>query len=177
MASGHRPNLGITVSDGTALVMGAAVAAVLVPGPFLDQASGLGWVLIALTFAGLSLTAAGPFLWLARLVVKVPVGGRQSGLALWAVLGLPWILSALIRTINARRHSQLADLVVLIGVVTACIHALVVVGRTWLPVPERSPPEHPGAHWTDLVGTILAVAWPLQCALALILLGNHDEPE
>src|SRR3954454_17240830 len=77
---------GFRVLDGAALVMGAAVASVHIRYIIRDNLSGFGWVLVWCTFAWVSLTATGPFLFLARRFAHKLPGYPQVGDCLWALL-------------------------------------------------------------------------------------------
>src|SRR4051812_11653917 len=90
--------LGFSVLDGTAIVIGAAVALIHIPGGLPDDRAARGWVLIGAPFAWLAWPAAGPFLFLIRRFVRRPLDSPKVGDVLWAVLGLPWLLTAVIRS-------------------------------------------------------------------------------
>ena len=85
-----------TLLDGVALVAGAAIASVHLRGgrPARDL-PGAGWALIWLTFAGVALTASGPFLRAIRRLSGRPGTPPRLGDRLWALLGAPWVLAAL----------------------------------------------------------------------------------
>ena len=57
---------GFSVLDGAALVMGSAIASVHILGVRRWDLSGAGWFMVAITFTWVALTAAGPFIFLAR---------------------------------------------------------------------------------------------------------------
>src|SRR4051794_13767557 len=93
---GPEPVGGVTVLDGGALVVGAAVASIHIRAALRDEdrLDGLGWALLWLTLAGVALTAAGPFVFLVRRYGRRPTGYPRTGDWLWLALGLPWILAA-----------------------------------------------------------------------------------
>ncbi len=62
------------------------------------------------------------------------------------------------------RSDQGRDINVLDGV------ALVVVWGKWVMVPPEQAARIEGAPWTNRVGLILAIAWPIQCGLGLVVL-------
>lgn len=168
---------GITLLDGAALVTGAAVASVHIREAIADgHLLGPGWALAWLTFAGIALTAAGPFVFLLRRMGRRPAGYPRIGDRLWALLGLPWVVTVLIpsppQADSAPRGADLYGLVLTVGIGAACLVALAVVWHTWVLVaPEvlaRAGP-HP---WTDRVGRVLAVSWPLQCGFGLVVIGG-----
>ena len=86
--------------DGAAIVTGAAVASIHIRGVIRDSdhLAAPGWLLIWGTFAWVALTAAGPFLFLVRRFLRRPADYPKVGDTLWAVLGLPWLLTAVIRS-------------------------------------------------------------------------------
>ena len=61
---------GFSVLDGAALVVGAAIASVHVLGIRRVDLSGPGWIMIALTFCWVAMTAAGPFFYLGRRFIR-----------------------------------------------------------------------------------------------------------
>src|SRR5207249_1319831 len=82
---------GFTLLDGAALVTGAAVASVHIREAIADgHLLGPGWALAWLSFAGIALTAAGPFVFLLRRLGRRPPGYPRIGDRLWALLGGPW---------------------------------------------------------------------------------------
>lgn len=173
MGADEPPRQGFTVLDGIALVTGAALASAHVRGPFLDQARGPGWIFVVLVFGGLALTASGPFVLLTHYFFLGARGRPRLGERLWALLGVPWVVGAVLRTTVPRRGLDTIDLMMTVGVGAACLVALGVVWKTWVAVkPDPDAPAR-AEPWTEYVGLGLAVAWPLQCGLDLILLGNR----
>jgi hypothetical protein len=166
---------GFTLLDGAALVTGAAVAAV-----HLRGAAGFGlargvWGLFWITFAGIALTAAGSFLFLARRFGRRPPGYPRLGDRLWGLLGLPWVGASLLRTSAPSGATRAPDLYaagLAVGIAVTSFVALAVLWQTWVlkPPAARAPVAEPGP-WTDRVGLALAVAWPLQCGFALVVIG------
>ncbi len=160
--------LGVTVLDALALVLGGALASVHVRGRFADEAGdGVGPV-IALAFIGLSLTAAGPFLFWSRRLGRGPRPRHDSGLTLWAALGFPWCLGGAIEAIVPGGWAQ--GPVLVFGLVVASLFVVFQVWTTWVRVPGRQTgaPATEAVPWTDHLGTALAVAWPLQFSLVLV---------
>ena len=165
---------GVTMLDGAALVIGAAVASTQVRGVFPGRLSGAGWSLVWWTFAGIALSAAGPFVFLARRYWRRPPGYPRTGDFLWTILGLPWVLSAPLRTAQPSQGAQpdaLAALALTLGIGAASLVALVVIWRTWILAPPVSAAEAEPPHWTDRVGLALASAFPLQWGFGLVVLG------
>ncbi len=165
---------GVTMLDGAALVIGAAVASTQVRGVFPDRLTGAGWSLVWWTFAGITVSAAGPFVFLARRYWRRPPRYPRTGDLLWTILGLPWVLTAPLRTAQPLPGAQpdpFATLALTLGIAAASLVALVVIWKTWVlasPVPPADP-EPP--DWTDRVGLTLASAFPLQWGFGLVVLG------
>jgi hypothetical protein len=168
------PGVGFSVLDGAAVVTGAAVASVHLRGVIRDDLAAPGWVLIWGTFAWVALTAAGPFVFLARRLLRRPPGYPGVGDVLWAVLGLPWLLAAIARPSPAppgsppRRDAVFAAG---LGVALACVSllSLVVIWRRWVMVSPDEAARTASGPWTNRLGLALAVAWPIQCGLGLVL--------
>jgi hypothetical protein len=57
-----------------------------------------------------------------------------------------------------------------VGLGLACVIALGVVWSTWVMVPPEQAARVAGSPWPNRVGLILAIAWPIQCGLGLIVL-------
>lgn len=167
-----------TVLDGAALVIGAAVAAVHVRELAGRTLTGLGWSLFWLTFAGVGLSAAGPIVLLFRRFRGRRPGYPGVGDRLWALMGAPWLLTALLRppaavagarTVLSRGLSEVYTFGLWAGVAVASVLALIVVGNTWVAVPSRSPRNDEPTPWTAKVGLVLAIGWPVQCGFGLVV--------
>jgi hypothetical protein len=167
---------GFSVLDGAAIVTGAAVASVHIRGVNRDgdNLAGPGWLLIWGTFAWVALTAAGPFLFLFRRFLRRLADYPKVGDTLWAVLGLPWLVTAAIRSATPRDPHRREDLIALgltIGLALACLIALAVVWKRWVLVPPEEASRIASAPWTNRIGLILSVAWPIQCGVGLVIVG------
>ena len=171
-----KPGGGFTLLDGAAAVIGAAVASVHFREAVLQDLTLLGWSLIWVTFAGVAVSTTGPFLFLERRYGRRPEGFPGIGDWLWLVLGLPWVASALVRprtgsstALAASGAMGLYQLTLWCSLGAACLVALAVIWKTWVAVsPERA--ERVGAgSWTDRVGLVLAVCWPLQWGFGLVV--------
>lgn len=171
----HRPGpvRGLTLLDGAAMVTGAAVASVHVREVVPTGLPAVHWVLVWITFAGIALTAAGPFLFLGRWLGRLTPGYPRTGDLLWTMWGLPWLATALLRTASRGAGSRGNDLVSIIltgGLGLATLIALGVVWKTWVLVPAEQLRQAEPTPWTNRVGLVLSVAWPLQCGFGLIVL-------
>ena len=165
---------GFSVLDGVSFVAGGAVASVHVRGVISDDLTGAGWIVLAGTFAWVSLTAAGPFIYVVRRYARRLYGYPQVGDRLWAMLGLPWFLTALLQTTPDRSGATAHGLVALglsVGLAIASLIALVVVWTTWVRVTPEQAAETFAPPWTNRVGLTLVVAWPVQCGLAMVVIG------
>lgn len=164
---------GFSVLDGVALVVGAAVASVHLRCVISSEPVGGGWVIVWGTFAWVALTAAGPFVYLLRRYARSLPDYPKVGDRLWAMLGLPWLLTALLQTrstVTEAPNEWLAT-ILSVGLAVVSLIALSVVWRSWVVVtPERATQTFSGP-WTNRVGLVLAVAWPLQCGLGLVVVG------
>ena len=127
-----------------------------------------------LTFALVAITSSGPFVFLARRFVRRLCGYPKVGDRLWAMLGVPWLLTAVIQSATGRIGAP-TELVV--------FHDVRSGARAGLPGRAGGRLEHLGhgaaraggarieaAPWTNRVGLILAIAWPIQCGLGLVVL-------
>jgi hypothetical protein len=166
---------GFSVLDGASIVTGAAVASIHIRGVIRGDLAAPGWALIWGTFAGVSLTAAGPFLFLARRFLRRLPDYPGVGDALWALLGLPWLLAALIRSASpppvagAHRDPLFAGGLG-VGLFVASLIALSVIWSRWVMVPPGEASRVASGAWTNRVGLVLAVAWPIQCGLGLVVI-------
>jgi hypothetical protein len=164
---------GFSVLDGVALVMGSAIASIHSLRVIRGDLTAGGWFLLGMTFTGVAITATGPFLYLARRFARKLPGYPKIGDRLWSVLGLPWLLTAVIQSAASGtepRQDSLFTLTLGVGLGLACVIALGVVWSTWVMVPPEQASRVAGSPWTNRVGLVLAIAWPIQCGLGLIVL-------
>lgn len=164
---------GFSVLDGVAMVMGSAIASIHTLRVMREDLTGAGWVMLCLMFAGLAVTATGPFIYLARRFARRLVDYPKIGDRLWAMLGLPWLLTAVIQSATAGtgcRQGPLFMMTLVVGLAIVCLTALGVVWATWVMVPPEQASRVEVAPWTNRVGLILAIAWPVQCGLGLVVL-------
>ncbi len=164
---------GFNVLDGAALVMGSALSSILMLGVRRPQLSGMGWIMIAVTFALVAVTAAGPFVYLARRFVRRVPGYPKIGDKLWAILGLPWLATALLQSATPGtepRHNPLFAGALSVGLALVNLIALAVVWGTWVLVSPEQAARVDAAPWTNRVGLVLSIAWPLQCGLGMVVL-------
>ncbi len=163
----------VNVLDGIALVMGSAIASVHMLRVIRSGLSPAGWVMVALTFCCVALTAAGPFIFLARRYSSRPPGYPKVGDSLWAILGLPWVITAVIESVvpgEDPRHNPLFATTLVVGLGISCLVALTVVWGTWVMVSPEQAARADSAPWTNRVGYLLSIAWPVQCGLGLVVL-------
>jgi hypothetical protein len=164
---------GFSVMDGAALVVGAAIASIHILGVWRGNLSGAGWVMIGITFTWVSVTAAGPFIYVARRFARRLPNYPKIGDGLWALLGIPWLLTALLQSAAADkepRHNPLYATTLSVGLGVVCLIALGVVWGTWVMVPAQQAARVDAAPWTNRVGLILSIAWPIQCGLGMLVL-------
>lgn len=161
-----------TVLDGLALVMGSAIASLHVLRVMRGGLSITGWVMAGLTFAWLAVTATGPFLYLIRRRIRRSPDYPGVGDRLWALLGTPWLLAALLQSIGRGDHLEDVVWLTLVGgLAVASVFSMVEVWSTWVMVPPEQAAHVEAGTWTNRIGLVLAIAWPIQCGLGLIVLG------
>lgn len=174
MTEDRTPDHGFTVLDGSALVAGAAVALVHLRGTVDPVLIGPASILLWGTFVWVTITAAGPFLFVARRFARRRDGYPRVGDYLWALLGLPWLLMSCVpkstQEIGTRRDVLYSGGLGT-GIVLASIVALSVVWATWVMVPPQQAARTASSPWTNRLGLILAIAWPIQCGVGLVVIG------
>jgi len=164
---------GFSVLDLAALVMGSAIASIHVLRIMREDLSAGGWIMICLVFGGVTLTAAGPFVFLARRFARREPDYPKIGDRLWALLGIPWLASAVLKSAtpgNELRDEPMFATTLSVGLAIVCMTALAVVWSTWVMVPPEQAAQVETGPWTNRVGLIVAIAWPLQCGLGMIVL-------
>lgn len=166
---------GFSVLDGAALVMGSAIASIHVLRVMHADLTGAGWVMLWMTFAWVALTATGPFLYLARRFGRRLTDYPGVGDRLWAMLGIPWLVTAVIQSATTGGGSEprpnlLFATTLVVGLGLSCMIALGVVWSTWVVVPPGQAARVEASPWTNRVGLVLAITWPIQCGLGLIVL-------
>lgn len=164
---------GFSILDGAALVMGSAIASIHVLGVRRWEPSGGSWLMGAVTFALTALTASGPFIFLERRFARRVVHYPRIGDRLWALLGMPWVVTALAQSAapsSDPRHNPWLIMTLSTALATTCLIALAVVWSTWVIVPPEQAAQIEAAPWTNRVGLILSIAWPIQCGLGMVVL-------
>ena len=165
---------GFTVLDGGAIVAGAAVSAVHLRGVIDEPFTGPGWILAWATFALIALTAAGPFLFLFQRLQGRRANLLRTGELVWTVLGIPWIVTALIATGAGdftRTPPDVLSAWLGIGLALSSLVSMTVLWSKWVRVDLARAAENFSGPWTNRVGLVLAVAWPLQCGMGLVVVG------
>ena len=167
---------GFTVLDGLALVTGAAVASVHVRSAVAEFDSPAEWAWACCLFTWLSITSAGPFVYLVRRFFTRPGGYPKLGDRLWAMTGSPWLLAAIVRTGEPqgdRPGGRLDPAYVGSLSISLALVALVAVpllAYRFLRDDPSRPKLRGDRSWTDRIGLTLTVAWPIQCGLGLIVM-------
>jgi hypothetical protein len=88
---------------------------------------------------------------------------------LWGLLGLPWLASIVLPTgALARRDPDLGAVWLAPSLGAVALVAMITVWETWVVVSAEQARANFAGSWTNRVGLVLAVAWPLQCALGMV---------
>ncbi len=165
---------GFSVLDGAALVLGGATASVHLLRVDREGLGPAGWSMIWFAFALVGLTAAGPFVYLARRHWIRQQDYPAIGDRLWALLGVPWVATAILRSAllpQGAGESPLFMTSLSLGLVFACATAGLVVWSTWVAVPPEQAAVVETGNWTSRLGLVLSIAWPIQFGLGLVVLG------
>lgn len=161
---------GLTLLDVAAFVAGAAVSALHMRSHAeAGLARGLSWF-FWISFAGIAITATGPFLFPGRRLLRPSPGYPASPDLAWIALGIPWLLSAPLclgggSAVNPRDSVYGSTLSISLGI--ACVYVLGLQWTRWRRVNADSALT---PQWPARIGAILAMTWPLQCAFALVAL-------
>src|SRR5438270_5582980 len=132
------PGGGFSVLDGAALVMGSAIASIHTLRVMRGDLTGAGWIMIWITFTWVAVTAAGPFLFLARRFARRLSDYPNIGDRLWALLGIPWLATAVLQSAapgSDARQNSLFTTTLSVGLAIACLINLGVIWKTWVMVP------------------------------------------
>jgi len=165
---------GFSVLDGVALVLGAAVASVHIRGVIREEMTGLVLVVVWGTFAWVALTASGPFLLLLRGFARRQSNYPRIGDVLWALLGFPWLATAVLRSMVPRGGPERFDFVsaaLSLGIAMVCFVSLGIIWTTWVMVPPDQAARTTATPWTNRLGFVLAIAWPVQCGIGMVVVG------
>jgi hypothetical protein len=168
---------GFTVLDGVALVTGAAVASVHIRSALPEFDGPADWFWAWSLFCWLSLTAAGPYLFLVRKFFTRPSGYPRTGDKLWAVSGLPWLVAAMVRTFEPASQVVSGRLdpayvgCLGIGLIVVAVTSVLVLAARYLFVDPLKPKGSEPSPWTHRLGLMLAVAWPIQFGVGLVVIG------
>lgn len=163
--------------DIAALVTGAAVASVH-SRELTEQLPGmtiLGWVFLGLAFLWLGLTSAGPFVYVVRRFVSRTDGYPGAADRLWVALGLPWFFAAIYRSGVGdwvQQGSRGYELCLYTGLAINAVLALGWVVCRWIAMNRDGAANLRGSYarsWTELVGSAVAIMWPLQLGLVMVV--------
>jgi hypothetical protein len=125
-------------------------------------------------FSWIALSAAGPFVFIVRRFIRRAPDYPKVGDWLWAMIGMPWLLCALMRSAGGEFRPQRNDPLawaLFAGLTAVSLVALGVVWTTWVTVPPEQAARTASRPWTNRLGLVLAVAWPVQCGLGMVILG------
>jgi hypothetical protein len=164
---------GFGLLDGAALVMGSAIASIHTLRVMRGDLTGAGWIMIWGTFAWVAVTAAGPFLFLARRFARHLSDYPKIGDRLWALLGIPWLLTAVLESAapgSEPRQNSLYSTTLSLGLAIVSLITLGVIWNTWVMVSPEEATRVEASPWTNRLGLILAIAWPIQCGLGMVVL-------
>ena len=67
---------------------------------------------------------------------------------------------------------QLYGFALIIGLGVATLTTLAIVWSRWVMVPPGAIGEEEPGDWSHRIGLSLAVAWPLQCGLGMVVMGT-----
>ena len=173
---------GWSLLDGVTFVTGAAVASVHIRDrvDLLDEPTFFAWIVLGIAFLYVSITAAGPFVFLVRRFGREASGYPAQGDLAWLMLGLPWLCVALARsalgTTGPAEALHRLSPYLFVGIGLSSVFAVVTVARRWLeirPETEAGPSSKAQRRLatTEAVGLTLAATWPLQIALGLLIVG------
>ncbi len=167
--------VGLTLLDAIALMTGTAVGSIHVRPILLPALAGESWVLLGFVLILISITAAGPFIHIVHRYYRPVPGYPRAGDRLWTILGIPWVLTGVVHSIFPNLgESPLYNWYhpLLWGSLgLACLLAGNQVWTTWISVSPDQAVEAVGPPWTNRLGLMLGVAWPLQLAACMIVVG------
>ena len=132
---------GFSVLDGGALVMGSAIASIHIlgcpaVGPFRrGLAHGRDHIHLGRRDGGGPVHLPG-----AAVCPSICPTIRKIGDRLWAMLGIPWLVTALVQSAapsSEPRHNPLFIMTLSMGLAIVCLIALAVVWSTWVMVPPE----------------------------------------
>ena len=161
----------LSVSDGVAIIAGAAVASVHLRGVINERFIGPGWLGVWATFGWVALSSTGPFLFLVRRLFRQSQARLKIGEKLWLMLGLPWLLAALVQQGGTPTASERVAVVLSIGLGIVSLISIGVLWETWVKVSPLKAEETFSGPLSNRVGLILAIAWPVQCGAGMVVIG------
>ena len=164
----------LTVSDGVAIIAGAAVASVHLRGVMSEQFIGPGWLLVLATFGWVALSSSGPFLFLGRRLLRKDKERLWIGERLWVIIGLPWLASAVIQkggSVPGQPASELLSTVLSVSLAIVSLISIAVLWETWVKVSPAKAAETFSGPLSNRIGLVLAIAWPIQCGAGMVVIG------
>lgn len=164
----------LSVSDGVAIIAGAAVASVHLRGVINERFMGPGWPLVWATFAWVALSSTGPFLFLVRTFLRNERTRLKIGERLWLMIGLPWLVTAFLQRGGmppGQPASEIVTTVLSIGLGIVSLISIAVLWETWVKVSPDKAGETFSGPLSNRVGLILAFAWPVQCGAGMVVIG------
>ncbi len=170
----------VSITDWLALVGGAALASVHFRRlDFRADRNLLLWAPVWLLFALVSTTAAGPLVLASRTIQNRRFAGTPMiGEVLWAILGVPWVLAGLLRITQTSYSNatpsgdELYILVLATSIALGCLIVLGLLWVRWVRAPSAVIEARDGPisrSWSNRVGFVLAIAWPVQCGAGLFV--------
>jgi hypothetical protein len=148
-----------------AAMTGVAIAAFNLRAAITDNRDSGEMIFFALVGLGIALTAAGPTMWF--LGQRPRIAAERMGPMLWAILGAPWWIATLDLSLELPGHLSLYQLIVgpMIWVINVLALVALILGWSATVVRNTGRP----VSWSQGIGMALAVAWPVQIGLGLVV--------
>lgn len=167
--------VGLSVLDGIALIGGTAIGSVHVKPLLIPALSVNSGAMLTILLIFISITSAGPFIYLVHRYYRPVAGFPRTGDRLWLILGLPWVVTGLVRAVvPTPSEPRLDDWYVPLlwtSLAISCVTVASIVWSTWIVVPGDQAIESFGRTWTNRLGLFLGVTWPIQLAAGMVVVG------